>query len=114
MGEWKPCDHCPDPMDCGSWATCLSPHNGYQHKPKPPEPEPEPWKPSESVKQAWEALCELERRLTPPVQLAFNRIECRTCGLGADDCRCHPGKYIVTCNPAPDSWVRRKFTEEPK
>ncbi len=86
MGEWKPCEHCTDPMDCGSWATCLSPRsNGYQHKPKP-TPQ------------------------TPPGQLAFTRIECRTCGLGPDNCRCHPGKYIVTCNPSPpDSWVRRKF-----
>lgn len=71
MSEWKPCDHCNDPMECGSWATCLSPHNGFQHKPKPQ---------------------------TPPVELAHTRLICPGCGLGPDDCQCHPGKYGVTLN----------------
>lgn len=76
--------------------------------------------PPESAQMAWGALCELERLMTPKIDLAFTRMTCPGCARFIDFCDCHPlsapygVKYIHESNPGGDpyGWVAQMFMRQ--
>lgn len=105
MSGWKPCDQCADPMECGSWATCMN------LCAEPPELER---RLSASDKPKWP--CPGSRLQTPPGEISFTRIVCPGCGRTADDCECHPGIYHVMLESNPylrGGWLEHQFTKPP-